>query len=129
MEHEPVSVEATGLEGSPERVAPDDRRWVRSTVQFLAGQTISLLSTISIFNAGEVTVDASAAPGLVIDDGSTDATPEIARSFKTVRLIQHANHGLSVARNTGISAATASQCATISSSDAPFQAASESSTA
>ena len=35
----------------------------------LAGQTISLLSTISIFNAGEVTLDASAAPGLVIDDG------------------------------------------------------------
>ena len=38
----------------------------------LAGQTISLVSTISIFNAGEVTVDASAAPGLVINDGSAE---------------------------------------------------------
>jgi DHA3 family macrolide efflux protein-like MFS transporter len=45
VEHEPVSVEATGLEGSPGRVAPDDRRWVRSTVQFLAGQTISIFGS------------------------------------------------------------------------------------
>ncbi len=43
---------------------------------------------------------------ILVDDGSTDATPEIARNFKTVRLIQHRNHGLSVARNTGSLAAT-----------------------
>ena len=43
---------------------------------------------------------------ILVDDGSTDATPDIARNFKSVRLIQHPNHGLSVARNTGIAAAT-----------------------
>lgn len=44
---------------------------------------------------------------LLVDDGSTDNTAEIAGLFKSVRLIQHgANYGLSVARNTGIAAAT-----------------------
>ncbi len=40
---------------------------------------------------------------ILVDDGSTDATPEIAKLFPKVRLFRHAkNEGLSVARNTGI---------------------------
>jgi glycosyltransferase involved in cell wall biosynthesis len=41
---------------------------------------------------------------IVVDDGSKDATPEIARRHG-VRLIQQANQGLSAARNTGWQAA------------------------
>ncbi|MBV9438416.1 MAG: glycosyltransferase, partial [Candidatus Eremiobacteraeota bacterium] len=42
---------------------------------------------------------------IVVDDGSTDRTAEIARRFP-VRLIQTENRGLSSARNTGLEAAT-----------------------
>jgi len=44
---------------------------------------------------------------IVVDDGSTDRTPEIVRGYPSVRLIREpANRGLSVARNTGIAAST-----------------------
>src|SRR5439155_9886358 len=43
---------------------------------------------------------------ILVDDGSTDATPEIASLYKSVRYLRQANHGLAVARNTGIAAAT-----------------------
>src|SRR6058998_427610 len=43
---------------------------------------------------------------ILVDDGSTDSTPEIAKEFPGVRCICQDNHGLSVARNTGIAAAT-----------------------
>src|SRR5205809_11269 len=43
---------------------------------------------------------------ILVDDGSTDSTPEIAKEFPSVRCIRQDNHGLSVARNTGIAAAT-----------------------
>jgi GT2 family glycosyltransferase len=43
---------------------------------------------------------------ILVDDGSTDETPEIAEQFPTVRTIRHENHGLSAARNTGIAAST-----------------------
>jgi glycosyltransferase involved in cell wall biosynthesis len=42
---------------------------------------------------------------IVIDDGSTDKTPEIAQSFPYIRYIRQKNMGLSVARNAGIEAA------------------------
>jgi glycosyltransferase involved in cell wall biosynthesis len=42
---------------------------------------------------------------ILVDDGSTDATPDIAGLHKNVRYIRQPNHGLSVARNTGIEAA------------------------
>ena len=41
---------------------------------------------------------------ILVDDGSTDSTPEIAAQFPTVRYLRHDNLGLSVARNTGIAA-------------------------
>jgi O-antigen biosynthesis protein len=43
---------------------------------------------------------------ILVDDGSTDDTPAIAKQFPAVRNIRHENRGLSVARNTGIAAAT-----------------------
>ena len=39
---------------------------------------------------------------IIVDDGSTDASVEIARSFSTVQLIQQAHTGASGARNRGI---------------------------
>ncbi len=43
---------------------------------------------------------------IVVDDGSTDATAEIAGSFPAVRVISIPNGGLSAARNVGMNAAT-----------------------
>ncbi len=41
---------------------------------------------------------------ILVDDGSTDSSPEIASLYPTIRYIRQTNHGLSVARNTGINA-------------------------
>ena len=43
---------------------------------------------------------------ILVDDGSTDRTPEIAKQFPAVRYIRQDNQGLSAARNAGIRAAT-----------------------
>ena len=44
---------------------------------------------------------------ILVDDGSADATPQIARAYPNIRYFRHEqNLGLSVARNTGIAAAT-----------------------
>jgi O-antigen biosynthesis protein len=42
---------------------------------------------------------------ILVDDGSTDDTPEIARHYPNVRYIRQENHGLSSARNAGAAAA------------------------
>ncbi len=42
---------------------------------------------------------------IVVDDGSTDITPQVASLYKKFRLIRQEHKGLSVARNTGIYAA------------------------
>src|SRR3712207_1908731 len=39
---------------------------------------------------------------IVVDDGSTDATSEVARSYPKVRLVRQENQGLSGARNAGL---------------------------
>jgi O-antigen biosynthesis protein len=43
---------------------------------------------------------------LLVDDGSTDGTPQIALGYPAIRYLRQEHHGLSVARNTGIAAAT-----------------------
>jgi GT2 family glycosyltransferase len=43
---------------------------------------------------------------VVVDDGSTDSTIEILKRFPSIRAIRQDNHGLSVARNVGLHAAT-----------------------
>ena len=45
---------------------------------------------------------------IVVNDGSTDDTPEILAGFPEVRAIHQPNQGLSVARNVGLQAATGS---------------------
>ncbi len=54
---------------------------------------------------------------IVVDDGSTDATAEVAHRFADVRLIRQANGGVSVARNTGAAAATADWLAFLDADD------------
>lgn len=43
---------------------------------------------------------------ILVDDGSTDHTPQIAADFPQIRYIRQVNKGLSVARNVGAEAAT-----------------------
>jgi glycosyltransferase involved in cell wall biosynthesis len=43
---------------------------------------------------------------ILVDDGSTDDTAQIAARFPAVRCLRQTNQGLAVARNTGIAAAT-----------------------
>lgn len=43
---------------------------------------------------------------IVVDDGSTDNTAQLTQQFSTVKYIHKKNEGVSVARNTGIDAAT-----------------------
>lgn len=55
---------------------------------------------------------------IVIDDGSTDATPDIAQGFREhVRYIRQPNQGLAGARNTGIAAACGAFIALLDSDD------------
>lgn len=42
---------------------------------------------------------------ILVDDGSTDGTPQIARLYSKLRYVRQQNYGLSVARNTGIAMA------------------------
>ena len=54
---------------------------------------------------------------IVIDDGSTDDTARIARSFPDVTLIQQQNQGPAAARNRGLEAATGELIAFLDSDD------------
>lgn len=54
---------------------------------------------------------------IVVDDGSTDATAEVAGSFDGVRVIRQANRGVAVARNAGVVAATGDWLAFLDADD------------
>lgn len=55
---------------------------------------------------------------IVVDDGSTDATPELCATFRApVRCIRQENQGLPAARNTGIRAARGEWVALVDSDD------------
>ncbi|HKY63455.1 MAG TPA: glycosyltransferase family A protein [bacterium] len=55
---------------------------------------------------------------LVIDDGSTDRSFELAKSFSGLRCLQQSNSGVAVARNAGIAAAGGSIYAFLDADDA-----------
>lgn len=89
--------------------------WNGKTVRDLDFPWPSITVVICAYNA-EATLDeclrhtcALDYPNLeviVVDDGSTDATAEIARRYPRCRLVQQEHAGLSVARNQGFQAAT-----------------------
>ncbi|MBU1395449.1 MAG: glycosyltransferase family 2 protein, partial [Gammaproteobacteria bacterium] len=54
---------------------------------------------------------------IVVDDGSADATAEIAAGFDGVRLIRQKNSGVSVARNAGAAAASGDWLAFLDADD------------
>jgi len=54
---------------------------------------------------------------LVVDDGSTDATAEVAESFEGVKVISQKNAGVSAARNRGIDAASGEYVAFLDDDD------------
>lgn len=54
---------------------------------------------------------------IVVDDGSTDTTADVARRFEAVHLVRQKNCGVSVARNTGAAAATGDWLAFLDADD------------
>lgn len=91
------------------------RRWNHLTVADLDDEWPSISVVVCAYNE-EATLDeclrhtcALDYPGLeiiVVDDGSTDRTAEIARAHPRARLVSIDHAGLSVARNAGLRAAT-----------------------
>ena len=75
--------------------------------------TVSVV--VCVYNASETLDDCLASLGrltypdvevIVVDDGSTDDTADIARDYPSARLVQIPNGGLSAARNVGMAEAT-----------------------
>lgn len=54
---------------------------------------------------------------IVVDDGSTDATAEIARAFPGIQLIEQANAGTAAALNAGVAVATGAVLAFLDADD------------
>jgi O-antigen biosynthesis protein len=81
---------------------PPDLRWPKISVVV---STFNGAATIRDTLAGLEHLDYPDFEVIVVNDGSTDATPQIASEYR-VRIITTRNQGLSAARNIGIRAAT-----------------------
>src|SRR5438132_126654 len=81
---------------------PPDLRWPKISVVV---STFNGAATIRDTLAGLEHLDYPDFEVIVVNDGSTDATPQIASEYR-VRLITTRNQGLSAARNIGIRAST-----------------------
>jgi GT2 family glycosyltransferase len=105
----------TRADRSPRPALAVAERWNQRTVADVIDHWPSISVVICAYNA-EATMDeclrhtcALDYPGLevlVVDDGSTDATADIARRHPRARLVPLPHAGLSVARNEGFRAAT-----------------------
>src|SRR5437899_3943833 len=82
-------LEARSIDSGPARVSIvivcyNQARYLREAIQSALAQTIADIEV------------------LVVDDGSTDNTRDVALSFSAVRYVHQENQGLAAARNTGI---------------------------
>lgn len=92
-----------------------------------AAETKPLASIVVAVYNGERTLGAALESALaqdyrpaevvVVDDGSTDSTAEVARSFPGVRYLRQANEGPSAARNRGLTAAAGEYVAFLDADD------------
>lgn len=113
---------------SPRPALDVARRWNERTVKDVDFQWPSLSVVICAYNAAETLDECLRAtcaldyPGLeivVVDDGSTDATPRIARQFDRGRIVSVPHAGLAAARNAGFRAARGSLIAYLDSDAYP----------
>jgi GT2 family glycosyltransferase len=91
------------------------QKYLASLHSLLGGRTTRVSVVVASYNGGRTLqvclqslthLNYSDYEVILVDDGSTDATPEIAKLFPQVRYIRQPNQGLSAARNAGIAAAT-----------------------
>ncbi|MGZ4972913.1 MAG: glycosyltransferase family 2 protein, partial [Limisphaerales bacterium] len=54
---------------------------------------------------------------IVVDDGSTDTTPDVVKAFADIEYVRQKNGGPAAARNTGLKHVTANYVATLDSDD------------
>ena len=73
----------------------------------------------TILRALESVLAQSLAPGeiIVVDDGSTDKTPDLIRQYPSVRLVRQKQSGSAAARNRGVQEASAAWIAFLDSDD------------
>lgn len=118
----------TRADRSPRPALAVARKWNAKTVADLPFPWPTITVVICAYNAA-ATLDeclrhtcALEYPGLevvVVDDGSTDGTADIARRYPRVRLVSIPHGGLSVARNEGYRAATSDLVAYLDSDAYP----------
>jgi len=105
----------TRADRSPRPALDVAARWNQRTVADLDAAWPSVSVVICAYNAEETLAECLEHTSrleypdlevLVVDDGSTDRTADIARRFPRARLIEMAHGGLSVARNEGYRQAT-----------------------
>jgi len=107
----------------PRGITPE--RKSAQMLTFQSGPTIS--AVIPAYNAAPTIASAiesvlaqtyAIAEVIVVDDGSSDCSAEIAGSYPQVRVIRQPNRGVGAARNAGIEAATSEWIAFLDSDDA-----------
>jgi GT2 family glycosyltransferase len=105
----------TKADRSPRPALDVAKRWNTRTVADLSFDWPSISVVVCAYNAAKTldeclrhtcALDYSRLEVLVVDDGSTDATAEIAARYPRVRLVGIAHAGLATARNEGLRQAT-----------------------